>query len=98
MNRRGFIAAVIAAPLAALGNFAGNHNVTYQTASISPSEGTWITMVCSQKSYATMFMDIHVSRGGGEFKKLKRMRFENCRGTLSAALHGELCQNDIPVM
>ncbi len=37
MKRRGFIAAILAAPLAAVGYFTGNHNITYQTASIFAS-------------------------------------------------------------
>lgn len=36
MNRRGFIAAILAAPLAAVGSFAGNHN-----------EGSWVELIAS---------------------------------------------------
>jgi len=106
LNRRGFVAAILAAPLAAVGSFANNHTVTwaefvafmkgtkmgpYKTASISPSKGTWVTVICEQESYTTMLMDVHVSTGGGAFKKLER-RFTNCQGIREIEfLPGDLC-------
>jgi hypothetical protein len=40
MNRRGFIAAILAAPLAAVGSFAGSHN-----------SGFWVELGASAKPY-----------------------------------------------
>jgi len=58
MNRRGFIASILAAPLAAWGYFAGNHSV----------DGTWVTFASdihmgSFKNTTTMWMtQIHPNK------------------------------------
>ena len=76
MNRRGFIAAILAAPLAAWGYFAGNHSVA----------GQWVTFASDIHigSYKTTSMWVHGFKGDGwvffEFSNGKIIRKQNWPG------------------
>ena len=94
MNRRGFVAAILAAPLAVWGYFAGNHT-SYQTAAISPSaEGTWVMLVGTEIKGQTCIMKLQASRDGKTWYDMEyegkgeySFRLEPAKGTLLA---GEL--------
>jgi len=109
MKRRGFIAAILAAPLAAWGYFAGNHHLVAgrmagpdafakQTWTTGPFEfgktGPWVELVSVQVKNTT-FMDIKVSHDGKNWKNLKTIAFDGSRGIYSARLKGTLLAGEL---
>lgn len=93
MNRRGFIAAAFAAPIALLGNFIRNHNkVTYSTGSIKWSESSnWVLLVSSQPSPTKTVLNIKASCDGGKtWREMSTVHCEGSKGVYSVTMPKEL--------
>lgn len=67
-----------------LGNFTGNHNVTYTTGAIRASKDSWVMLVASQPFPSKTVLNIRASCDGGKtWREMENIHCEGSKGVYS---------------